>query len=392
MSNLTALFLIDHLTSSRFALAQFYAAITLPAFVIGIFAGSIVDVTDKRKLMLITDFLLAILFASYALFTNNYWAILIIAFASSAVSQFFTPAEAATIPQIVKGKELNSANALFLFTGLGSVVLGYALAGPVIDFVDGNLGFQTAFVLSGILTGIGFFLRLSLRTIDPYLDSFTHKKLFAKTIAMTREVVEITKKDPKIYLPMLLLTLVQFNIGVLSILFIDYVKTYLYLKTTATSLILVLPLAIGLAIGTLFLKFIDHKLGSKRGVVINLGAFLFGGIILILGIAALVFFELKFGVFFLRFFTALTSFIVGICAVLISVHSRTILQEHTPQHMLGRVFAFVTVAASIVTPIPILLLTLLTEKLDVATIFVFFGVLLLAISFIIKPVLVNKIS
>ena len=59
MTNFTALLLIDHLTESRFALATFYAAMTLPAFLVGLFAGAIVVLTDRKRLMLTTDFLLA---------------------------------------------------------------------------------------------------------------------------------------------------------------------------------------------------------------------------------------------------------------------------------------------------------------------------------------------
>jgi MFS family permease len=394
MTNFTSLLLIDQLTSSRFALAQFYTAITIPAFVVGLFAGAIVDISSKRNIMLLTDAALCILFLSLAFFTNNYWAILSIAFAAATVSQFFTPAEAATIPHIVEEKQLNNANALFLFTGLGAVIVGYALAGPVIDFggETGNVGYQMAFIFSGILTGIGFILRLSLKSVDHRLPIVSRDKLIARAIAMTKESIDVTKKDARIWLPIFLLTLVQFNIGVMSILFIDFVKTFLNLKTTATSLVLILPMTIGLAIGIYALEVFEKKHKWRRGLVIDLGAFLFGTIILILGLSASYLPQFGANANILRIITAIVSGAVGLCAVLIAVHARTILQENTPEKMLGRIFALVTVAGAAVTPVPILILALLTEKMDVATIFVFFGILLLLISWSIKPMLLKKIT
>lgn len=393
MTNFTALLLIDQLTSSRFALAQFYTSITLPAFVIGLFAGAVVDISNKKKIMLVTDAILCILFLSLALFTNNYWAIMAIAFAGAAVSQFFTPAEAATIPHIVEERQLNNANALFLFTGLGAVVLGYALAGPIIDLGgEGKMGFQLAFIVSGILTGVGFFLRLSLKSIDHYLPAVPQEKLITRALQMTKESSDLTRKSEKIWLPIFLLTLVQFNIGVMSILFIDFVKTFLNLKTTATSFVLVLPMTFGLVIGIYILKVLDRKLKWRRGAVIDLGAFAFGTIIIVLGLSASFLSNFGGSTLILRIITGLVSAMVGVCAVLIAVHARTILQENTPNKMLGRIFALVTVAGAAVTPIPVLLLALLTEKIDVATIFVFFGLLLLVIAWSIRPMLLKRIS
>src|SRR5258708_6364186 len=225
MSNFTALLLINQLTGSRFALSLFYAAMTLPAFIFGIFAGAIVDMTDRKKLMLITDAILAALFLAYALTGHSLVAIILIAFASASVSQFFTPAEAATIPLLVKGESLIKANSLFLFTQLGSVMAGYALAGPVIQLFGGILGdgAKATFFIASFLTAIGFLLRLSLQTIEgPKIKLTQHK--FIQTWLLTKEVFLTAKNDLGISLPIVLLTILEFNVGLLAIIFIDYVK------------------------------------------------------------------------------------------------------------------------------------------------------------------------
>ena len=390
MSNFTAILLISHMTSSRLAIAQFYAAMTLPAFVVGLFAGAVVDLSNRKHLMLLTDALLAGLFFCYALSINYYWPILVIAFLSASVAQFFTPAEAATIPSLVKGAALEKANALFLFTGLGSVMIGYALAGPVIDYftAQGFNGVRASFLLASSLTVVGFFLRLSLRTIETTRPVIESREVVKKTLQLTHEVFELARSNRKISVPILLLTVMEFNIGMLAIIFLDYVKKYLNLPETATSYFLVLPLIIGLGSGVTLLGRLEQQF--SKGKQIYFGGVVFGFIILLLGVSAKLLGTEHY--MLLRSVTLFTAFIVGIAVVIVSVHSRTILQEETPENMLGRVFSLVTVGSAAVTPIPILIIAFITEKLDVSTVFLLLGgLLLLGVNYL-RPTLQKSLA
>lgn len=384
LSGFTALLLIDHITSSRFALAQFYAVITLPAFLIGIYAGSIVDLSNRKKLMLITDASLTLLFIFYIFSTQNYWALLLVAFTASSVAQFFTPAEAATIPVIVDERHLERANSLFLFTALGSVMFGYALAGPVIQVFGGldGAGAKSAFAVASSLPAIGFFLLLSLHTIETEKPKIT-ASIMRTTWHLTKEVFLKVKNNTKILLPIILLILFEFNVGMLSIIFIDFVKHYLKLPSTAISYFLILPLIAGLGVGVALMTKVQKYIG--RGSSILAGIILFGLVIFGLG------FSTKFmQTLVLRYTTTIAAFLVGICTVFVTVHARTILQENTPPQMMGRIFAFVTVAISATIPIPILLFTLIGEKFDVSTIFITFGIGLLAAALLLNRILRQK--
>ncbi len=392
MCNFTALLLIDQNFHSRFALAGFYVAMTLPAFLVGIFSGAIVDMTNRKNLMLITDFVLALLFFSYAFLTQgNYVLLLGVAFLSASVAQFFTPAEAATIPEIVSGKDLEKANALFLFTGLGSVMLGYALVGPVVQYFGGlsGNGPEAAFIIAGIVTFIGFFLRLSLKSIQTTPPVTIDGRLFYNALALTKEVITVTRGNAGISLPIILLTIMEFNIGLLAILFIDFVTKYLHVQATSTSYLLILPLIIGLGIGVSLLGILQKRL--SRGLVISVGGMLFGMIILLLGIIPKLVGTSSADIDLLRVVTVIGSGIIGIAAVFVSVHARTVLQENTPHAMLGRVFSLVTIAASAITPIPILLVSLITEKVDVTTVFMVLGVVLTVATISSKSLLHRKL-
>lgn len=391
MANFTILLLIDSLTSSRFALAQFYAALTIPSFLVGMVAGAIVDTSNRKWVILVSDAALAILFLAYAFFTHSYWFLLTIAFLSACVAQVFTPAESATLPKIVKKKDLEHANALFLFTGFGSVLLGYGLAGPVIQLFGGleKYGDQSTFIIAATLTAIGFVLSSSLTIEDTRHHGF-HPYLIREAKKLTREVLETTRRNTKILLPIILLSLMQFCIGLLAILFIDFVKTYLHLPSTATSYFLVIPLGFGLIIGVYLLKKLQKKV--KRGRMIYIGSLAFGLAMLLIGLAGDYFAKQREGMLILRAITTTGAVVSGISAVFIAVHSRTILQQATPPKMLGRVFSLVYAAGSMATPVPILLIALITEKVDVAIVFIIFGVIFTATAQALKPTFENKLS
>lgn len=384
MSNFTALLLIDHLTGSRFALALFYAAMTLPAFLVGIFAGAIVDLTERKRLMLTTDALMAGLFTAFALMTGNFLAILAIALAASAVSQFFIPAEAATIPLVVRGHELSKANALFLFTELGSVLVGYAIAGPFIQTFGGvsGGGATVAFGLAAALTALGFLLRLSLRDIKVEKPEVLEKRVFRRTVFLAHEALHEVAHDRALLIPIVLLTAMEFNVGMLAILFISYVREYLHVPTTSSSYFLILPVIIGLSIGL----FLMNKLQKTRGYVVFLGALSFALAVTFIGLSAKILGPVP-DVYLLRALTILGSIITGIAAVFIQVNAQTSLQESTRRSMLGRTFSLAAVASAAVAPVPILLVSIITEKVDVTIVFIILGLFLLTSSFLVKPYL-----
>jgi MFS family permease len=386
MTNFSALLLIDQLTNSRFALATFYAAMTLPAFLVGLFAGSVVDLADRKRLMLTTDLLLAVLFAAYALLSGNYLSLLAVAFATASVSQFFIPAEAATIPLIVGPRDLQKANALFLFTELGSVLLGYAIAGPIMEAFGGlaNRGAIAAFGLASILAAIGFFLRLSLSDIKHEKPEIIEGRIFRRTLTLTKEALVEFKRNPKISIPIVLLTAMEFNVGILAILFISYVRDYLHLPTTAASYYLIIPVIGGLVLGL----YLMSKLKRPRSSVVLLGALSFALSVTFIGLSAKLL-GTSSSIYYLRLLTILGAIGAGIAAVFIQVNAQTTLQESSRSSMLGRTFSLAAVASSAIAPIPILLISLITEKVDVTTIFIILGVLLLIGSLLLRPFLHN---
>ncbi|MCL5264751.1 MAG: MFS transporter [Chloroflexi bacterium] len=110
----------------------------VPAVVFGPVAGVFVDRSDKRKVLMVTNFLraatvLAYIVADLALPASIILlTIYLLSVAFSTISQFFAPAEAATIPLLVEREQLAAANSLFGLTFTSSQLVGFALLGPLL--------------------------------------------------------------------------------------------------------------------------------------------------------------------------------------------------------------------------------------------------------------------
>jgi dTMP kinase len=94
----------------------------LPALLLGPVAGAIADRFDRRKTMIIGDLIRGALFLSIPLFPTLTW-IYVAKFLAGVASQFWNPAAAATMPNLVPKDKLERANQLSLVTTYGSAPL-----------------------------------------------------------------------------------------------------------------------------------------------------------------------------------------------------------------------------------------------------------------------------
>jgi dTMP kinase len=98
----------------------------LPALLLGPVAGALADRFDRRKTMIIGDVIRGALFVSIPLFPNLTW-IYVAKFLAGIASQFWNPAAAATMPNLVPKEKLERANQLSLVTTYGSAPLAAGL-------------------------------------------------------------------------------------------------------------------------------------------------------------------------------------------------------------------------------------------------------------------------
>jgi hypothetical protein len=66
----------------------------------------------------------------------GFGGLLLISFAVSVLTQFFAPAEQATLPLILPRRELLAANSLYTTTMMASLVVGFAIGEPLLTLAD----------------------------------------------------------------------------------------------------------------------------------------------------------------------------------------------------------------------------------------------------------------
>ncbi|EKD65332.1 MAG: major facilitator superfamily protein [uncultured bacterium] len=377
LCNYTVLLLLADRTHSPFIQAQFFISLILPAFVFGLFAGSIVDLVPRKPLLLVADILLSVLFFLYIFAGNSLFIFMLIAFLTASCARFFIPAQAATIPLIVERDKLNVANALFIFTLMGSVILGYIIASPIVELFGGlgTKGELAPFILSSIFVLIGFVLLLGFKEVKISKPNTPAGTIFKKTFYLFWQTVREIKINRNVSLPISLLIFVELNVGILSIIFLEYVRRYLYLPLTSVSIVLMVPLVLGLVGGVAMLPKIQKGLGYRRSIywaVLGIGfLFLILGFLPVLG-------RWDFGVPLIRFFSVVAAFVTGVLAVIIAVQSRTILQTNSDIHMQGRIFSFLDIMIALVTPLPVLFIGFTADKVSIPGTFVFIGIMIIS--------------
>ncbi len=99
-----------------------WVATLLPALLLGPIAGALADRLDRRVTMVVGDVIRGLLFISIPLFPNLTW-IFVAKFLAGIASQFWNPAAAATIPNLVPKDKLERANQLSQLMTYGTAPL-----------------------------------------------------------------------------------------------------------------------------------------------------------------------------------------------------------------------------------------------------------------------------
>ncbi|HTS33126.1 MAG TPA: MFS transporter [Thermoplasmata archaeon] len=124
--------------------------------------GTLVDRYDRRRLMVLSDFVraatIAVLVVDLEVWGFNLWGFLAAMFVVSAFSTVFNPAEQAVVPSLVGPELVPDANGLIRSTRSAVGFAGAAVAGALIVTVGPVAGLATnigTFVFSGsLLTGL----------------------------------------------------------------------------------------------------------------------------------------------------------------------------------------------------------------------------------------------
>jgi MFS family permease len=150
MQNVGAAWLMTSLAPSPTMVALVQAATSLPVFLVGLPAGAVADLVDRRRLLLITQGWMLAAAGALGLLTffdmTTSWLLLILTFALGLGAAMNAPAWQAIIPELVDSSELRAAVTL---NGVGFNVaraVGPALGGLIVA----ALGSAAVFVLNAL--------------------------------------------------------------------------------------------------------------------------------------------------------------------------------------------------------------------------------------------------
>lgn len=390
--NFALIIWVFKLTDSNMAVAALMLSVYLPAVLFGLFSGVLVDISDRRTVIRIINFILCLLILSLLLLKMNVLAILVVAFFINTLVQFYGTAEISAIPIIVSKDQLILANSLFTTTLFTSFLVGFGLAGPLIN----RFGIDWVFILDAVLVFIAFLFSLSFPSVKGAIDSqgkllaSAIKKIDMSTIKRIG-MIEIIKtlRLIKGRLPILssigILAGVQVVVGIIAVLAPGFLEKTLHIEATDASYIIILPLGLGIVAGGIILaklgnRFVRRKLVSRAILFAGL-LFFFEGISPVISPAIKYFHRPR----PLSFITQpplssviiIGSFLLGIALVSIMVPSQTVLQENTTEKDRGKVFSALGVAMSGFSLIPVLLAGFLADIFGTTPIFITVGLVII---------------
>lgn len=379
MMNFLLLFKLFSETSSTIATSLLWVSYALPAIIIGPIAAAAIDVWDKRKVLVLTNLFQALTILIYALtYQKQIFLPYGVAMAYSVFNQFYLPAEAASVPSLVKTEDLPRANGLFFMTQQVALILGFGLAGPLEHF----LGFRSAFLLCSLIVFIAFVSVLFLPAIKAVKQKAVGlESAVVKFFADIFDGYRFIKSNRSILFPLLLLIVVQVILTLVTVNVPTIAQDIIKISTNTAGLLVVVPAGVGSAIGAVLIPVLIKR-GMRKIKIIkdSLAIFAFTLLTLIFLTPNL---ELV-----LRIVSGFVLImIIGIAFIGILIPSQTFLQEKTPGGMRGRVFGNFWFITTVITVFPVILGGTITEYFGIRLLF-----LLLSLAVIIGLAFIQKIN
>lgn len=135
LTALAASILVYRETGSALSVSLMLMATAAPSIVLGLVAGVFVDRLDRKRIMMTADVIraLIVLVIPFLVPSNIAW-LYVLVFLTSAVGQFFDPAQASVLPEVASDQELAAANSLMAISSFGATAVGFAASGLIAQF------------------------------------------------------------------------------------------------------------------------------------------------------------------------------------------------------------------------------------------------------------------
>ena len=378
--------LVAELTHSNTSSSILILLAIVPAVLFGFAGGVIVDRAERRLVLVVTNALRAVAIIPLVLAGESVTTAYLVNFLVATVTIFFVPAEAATIPSIVRKKDLLVANSLFTFTFNGAFLVGFIILAPVVVSI---YGFYTLWFTIAAMFAVASLLCLTIPAAaapsEKLLDIHVAEKAVSETRRGILDAFHYLRQTPLITWAMVYIALTYTLVAIAGALAPGFVREVLRLGERNV-VVLVAPAGIGVVAGLGLLNVLGRRLGRPHAI----GAGLMTTTVALITLAAArpfadVFAESRFGGGLgnaLPFFigtVSVTAFVFGAAYSFITVPAMTLLQEELPEDIRGRVFGVLNTLVSIFSFLPLIIVGPLADVWGIAPVFVLGAVIVFAV-------------
>ncbi|KKQ75936.1 MAG: hypothetical protein US96_C0001G0012 [Candidatus Woesebacteria bacterium GW2011_GWB1_38_5b] len=363
-------------TGSTIATSFVWVAYALPAIIVGPIGAVCSDIFNKKKLLMLTNLSQAITIALLAIFFQKYIYFSYAAvFIYSFFNQFYVPAEASTLPNIVSKKRLPQANSLFFVTVQSGFVLGFVFAGILYDAV----GFGTTLFIAAVGLVVAFLTVSGLPSFAPL--EHIPKDIEKGVSRFFQEIVEgykFIKNNKTILFPFALLIGLQVALSILVVTIPVIASEIVKIRPSIAGIVVGFPAAAGALTGTFFVSKLLSRNTRKRKIIESSIFALSISVMLLSDIVPAVNFWIG------RSLAVTCFFVTGLAYVGGLIPTITYLQEVTPKDLLGRVFGNIWFITTVATVIPVLFSATITEIFGVNLMLTVLGIIGMSVIFVSK--------
>ena len=327
-----------------------YVANTIPAMALGTLAGVWADRWSKRPVMVGSNALraLLVLLTPLCLLPGpywfglgwGYWALLLMTFFESTLTQFFAPAEQAAITLLVPPRHLLAANSLYQATSMGATIVGFALGEPILRLL--RLGFIRLglsggeFLLLPFCYGMAALSLSGIRTCKPPQVEASN--------TIWREVgegLQVLREQSSVRGALLHLVLLYSLLAAMYVLAISLAAIIPKLGPTQFGTLLAMS-GLGIALGSVLVAQVGHHCSRRRLTSSGLSIITWS-LVMLAQLNGLLSPTLLFcGVF-------------GFGTAMVAIPAQTIIQEDTPETKRGKVFGLQNNLTNIALSLPLVL-------------------------------------
>jgi MFS family permease len=264
------------LTGSSRSVALIMVARFLPSVVMGPLSGVIADRFSRRRIMIASDLVRAIVVLGFLFVRrpDQMWLVYLLTVFQLAFSTFFEPAKTAAIPSIVSDRELVPANAIASVTWSVMLTLGAAIGG----FVAGSFGTNAAFVLDS-LTFVASALLISTVRFPKRVERPKTKLTVGKALGITDTIdgAHYVRHRPRVLAYLLVKTSWGMGGGILTLLAVFGERIFPVAGKAATGIgVLFTARGIGTAVGPIVARRWTGETRKQMQTAVGI-AFLMGG-------------------------------------------------------------------------------------------------------------------